>query len=85
MKSLESDFMVIDHEGNIIPKTPEATVLAVTTYLQFTQPPEDDSRAAIHRSALHGLGIVGAAIAQKAMERAGPSTPAQNAGGASPR
>jgi hypothetical protein len=62
-KSLESDFMAIDHDGNIIPKTPEAAVLAVTTYLQSMQPPEDDPRAAIHRSALHRLGIVGAAIA----------------------
>jgi hypothetical protein len=32
-KSLESDFMTIDTAGNIIPKTLEAALLTVTTYL----------------------------------------------------
>jgi hypothetical protein len=73
-----------DEEGNIIPKTPEAAVLAVTTYLQSTQPPEGDPRAAIHRSALHGLGIVGAAITQKAAENVGPSTAARHVEGTPP-
>jgi hypothetical protein len=55
--------MAVDHDGIIIPKTPEAAVLAVMMYLQSTQPPDNDPRAAIHRSALRGLGIMGAAIA----------------------
>jgi hypothetical protein len=84
-KSLESDFMMIDDASNIITKTPEASVLAVTTYLQSTQPPEDDPRAAIHQSALHGLRIMGAAITQKTAENVGPSTTARHAGGAPPR
>ena len=61
-RSLESSFMSLDNRGNVIPKTPAAAILAATTYLQVTQPPEGDPRAEQHRQAILGLGMAGAAL-----------------------
>ena len=47
-KNLESSFMSLDENGNVIPKTPTAAVLAVATYLQLTQPPEGDQIGRAH-------------------------------------
>ena len=55
--------MSVDSAGNIKPKTPQAAIVAAQTYLLSTQPPPEDPRAAIHRSALMGLGMVGNALA----------------------
>jgi hypothetical protein len=38
-KSLDSTFMTVDTTGNVFPKTPEAAILAATTYLQSILPP----------------------------------------------
>jgi hypothetical protein len=46
-KNLESELMEIHDEGNVIPKTPEAALLALATYLQSTQPMDDDPRVTI--------------------------------------
>ena len=44
-RSLKSSVMSLNANGNVIPKTPAAAVLAVATYLRVTQPPEGDPRA----------------------------------------
>ena len=62
MRSLESSFMSLDANWNVIPKTPAATVLAVATYLQVTQPPEGDPRAEQHRQAILRMGMIGAKL-----------------------
>ena len=61
-RSLGSSFMTVDEDGNMVPKTPEAAVLATTTYLLSTQPPADDPRAALHRQTIRGLGMIGVAL-----------------------
>ena len=76
-RSLDLSFMSLNDCGNVIPKTPAAAILAATTYLQVTQPPEDDPRAEQHRQTILGLGMVGAAL--------GPRTPRRPAAATAPR
>src|SRR5664279_3805935 len=54
--------MSMDAAGNMMPKTPAAAILAATTYLRTTQPPEDDPRAEVHRQTIIGPGMAGAAL-----------------------
>ena len=54
--------MSLDKNGNVIPKTPAAAVLARATYLQVTQPPEGYPRAEQHRQAILGMGMIGARL-----------------------
>src|SRR3954469_24357093 len=54
--------MKMDVNGNIIPKTPQAAIMAATAYLASHPPPEGDPKRAMHKSALTGLGLVGAAL-----------------------
>jgi hypothetical protein len=35
-KNLDSSFLLVDEQGNIIPKTPEATLVAAQAYLHTT-------------------------------------------------
>ena len=43
-------------------KTPQGALIAATTYLLSNQPPAGDPRAALHRSTIAGLGLIGAAL-----------------------
>ena len=61
--------MSLDPNGNVIPKTPTAAVLAVATYLQVTQPPEGDPRAEQHRHAILGMGMIGPKLQTEAAPR----------------
>src|SRR4051812_21595734 len=58
--------MEMDADGNVIPKTPQAAIMAATAYLAAHPPPEGDPKRAMHKSALTGLGLVGAALHQEA-------------------
>jgi hypothetical protein len=58
-RNLDSSFLSVDERGNIIPKTPEAALVAAQAYLFTTQPTPGDPREHIHRAALQGLGLVG--------------------------
>src|SRR3954463_7614231 len=73
-QTLHTSFMDMDADGNIIPKTPQAAILAATAYLAAHQPPEGDPKRAMHRSALTGLGLFGAALHEDA-----PSEPKKKA------
>ena len=64
-RDLESSFMSLDANDNVIPKTPAAAVLAVATYLQVTQPPEGDPRTKQHRQAILGMGMIRAKLGTK--------------------
>ena len=64
-RNLESSFMSLDANGNVIPITPAAAIPAVATYLQVTQPPEGDPRAEQHRQAILGMGMIGAKLGMK--------------------
>jgi hypothetical protein len=57
-QNLDSSFLSVDERGNIIPKTPEPTLVAAQAYLFTTQPTPGDPREHMHRAALQGLGLV---------------------------
>src|SRR3954464_9137433 len=65
-RTLNASFMEMDADDNIIPKTPQAVIIAATGYLAAHPPPEGDLKRAMHKSALTGLGLVGATLHQEA-------------------
>src|SRR3954463_11911669 len=65
-RTLHTSFMDMDADGNIIPKTPQAAIMAATAYLVAHPPPEGDPKRAMHKSALTGLGLIGAALHEDA-------------------
>ena len=65
VRDLDLSFMSVDSRGNIKPKTPQAAIVADQTYLLATQPAANDPWAAMHRSTLMSLGMVGASLADK--------------------
>jgi hypothetical protein len=64
-KNLDSSFLSVDEQGNIIPKTLEAALVAAQTYLYTTQPSLGDPREHMHWAALHGLRMVGNKLTAK--------------------
>jgi hypothetical protein len=48
-KNLDSSFLSVDEQGNIIPKTPEAALVAAQAYLHTTRPNLGDPREHMHR------------------------------------
>jgi hypothetical protein len=67
-KNLDSSFLSVDKQGNIIPKTPEAAYVAAQAYLHTTRPNPGDPREHMHRAALNGLKMVGNKLSVKEEE-----------------
>jgi hypothetical protein len=67
-KNLDSSFLSVDEQGNIIPKTPEAALVAAQAYMQTTRPNPGDPREHMHRAALNGLKMVGNKLSAKEEE-----------------
>jgi hypothetical protein len=67
-KNLNSSFLTVDEQGNIIPKTPEAALVAAQAYLHTTRPNPGDPREHMHRAALQGLKMVGNKLSAKEEE-----------------
>jgi hypothetical protein len=67
-KNLDSSFLSVDEQGNIIPKTPEAALVAAQTYLYTTRPSPGDPKEHMHRVALEGLRMVGNKLTAKEEE-----------------
>jgi hypothetical protein len=67
-KNLDSSFLSVDKQGNIIPKTPEAALVAAQAYLHTTRPNPGDPREYMHRAALQGLKMVGNKLSAKEEE-----------------
>jgi hypothetical protein len=67
-KNLDSSFLSVDELGNIIPKTPEAALVAAQTYLYTTRPSLGDPREHMHPAALQGLRMVGNKLTAKEEE-----------------
>jgi hypothetical protein len=67
-KNLNSSFLSVDEQGNILPKTPEAALVAVQAYLLTTRPSPGDPREHMHRAALNGLNMVGHKLSVKGEE-----------------
>jgi hypothetical protein len=64
-RNLNSSFLSVNEQGNIIPKTPEVALVAAQTYLYTTQPSPGDPREHMHRAALQGLRMVGNKLTAK--------------------
>jgi hypothetical protein len=67
-KNLDSSFLSIDEQGNIIPKTPEVALVAAQAYLHTTRPNPGDPREHMHWAALNGLKMVGNKLSAKEEE-----------------
>jgi hypothetical protein len=67
-KDLDSSFLSVDEQSNIIPKTPEVALVAAQTYLYTTWPSPGDPREHMHRAALQGLRMVGNKLTAKEEE-----------------
>jgi hypothetical protein len=67
-KNLDSSFQSVDEQGNIIQKTPEATLVVAQAYLLTTRPSPGDPRKHMHRAALNGLNMVGNKLSAKEEE-----------------
>jgi hypothetical protein len=67
-KNLNSSFLSVDEQGNIIPKTPEAALVAAQAYLHTTRPNLGDPREHMHHEALNGLKMVGNKLLAKEEE-----------------
>ena len=61
-RNLEASFMSVDEQGIPIPKTASGVLMSVATYLQATQPPESDPRAALHRQQIKFLSTMGTTL-----------------------
>jgi hypothetical protein len=64
-KNLNSSFLSVNEQGNIIPKTPEAALVAAQAYLFTTRPSLGDPREHMHRAALNVLTMVATSYQQK--------------------
>jgi hypothetical protein len=64
-KNLDSSFLSVDEQDNIIPKTPEAALVVAQTYLYTTRPSPGDPREHMHQAALQGLRMVGNKLTAK--------------------
>jgi hypothetical protein len=63
--NLDSSFLSVHEIGNIMPKTPEAALVAAQTYLLTTQPAPGDPRESMHQATIKGLGLIGDKLRQK--------------------
>jgi hypothetical protein len=67
-RNLNSSFLLVNEQGNIMPKTPEAAVVAAQAYLYTTQPNSGDPSEHMHRATLQGLRLVGNKLTAKEEE-----------------
>jgi hypothetical protein len=58
-KNLNSSFLLVDEQGNIIPKTPKVALVEAQAYLHTTRPNLGDPTEHMHHAALNGLKMVG--------------------------
>jgi hypothetical protein len=65
---LDSSFLSVNEQGNIIQKTLEAALVAAQTYLYTMQPSPGDPREHMHRATLQGLRLVGNKLTAKEEE-----------------
>ena len=65
-RNLESSFVTEDDNGIPVPKTANAALISVETYLRLTQPPEGDARSLLHRQQIASIRAIEEALAAKA-------------------
>jgi hypothetical protein len=64
-RNLDSSFLSVDEQGNIMPKTPGAALVAAQAYLYTTKPNPGEPREHMHHAALQGLWLVGNKLSAK--------------------
>jgi hypothetical protein len=67
-RNLDSSFLLVDERGNIMPKTPEAALVAAQAYLYTTQPTPGDPREHMNWAELQGLRLVGSKLTAREEE-----------------
>ena len=67
-RNLDSSFVTEDENGIPVPKTANAALIAVETYLRLTQPPEGDARSLLHKQQIASIRAI-----EEALEAKGPS------------
>jgi hypothetical protein len=67
-KNLDSSFLSVEEQENIIPKTPKAALVAAQAYLHTTRPNPGDPREHMHHAALNRLKMVGNKLSAKEEE-----------------
>ena len=65
-RNLDSSFITEDENGIPVPKTANAAIMAVETYLRLTQPPEGDARALLHKQQIMSMKAIEDAFSNKA-------------------
>jgi hypothetical protein len=58
-EDLDSSFLLVDERANIVPKTPEAALIAAQAYLLTMQLARGDPRESMHQATIKGLGLIG--------------------------
>jgi hypothetical protein len=77
IRDLDMSFMTMDTRGRLVPKTPEAAYIAAHTYMMATKPTEDDPRYSAFQTAMAGMGMIGAVVADKGSTPRSAETPRQ--------
>src|SRR3954467_6172746 len=66
-RALNTSFMTMDVNDNVMPKTPPDAIMAAATYLASHPPLVGDPKSTMHKSALAGLGLGGATLHDEAL------------------
>jgi hypothetical protein len=64
-RNLDSSFVTEDENGIPVPKTANAALISVETYLRLTQPPEGDARALLHKQQIMSMKAIEDALSNK--------------------
>ena len=64
-RNLDSSFVTEDENGIPVPKTANAALISVETYLRLTQPPEGDARSLLHKQQIASIRAIEEALAAK--------------------
>ena len=65
-RNLDSSFVIEDENGIPVPKTANAAIIVVKTYLRLTQQPEGDARALLHKQQIMSMKAIEEALSTRA-------------------
>jgi hypothetical protein len=68
-KNLNSSFLTVDEDGNIMQDTPEPALVAAQAYLLTMQPENEDPRESMHQAAIKILVFIRDKLKQKSLEK----------------
>ena len=68
IKDLGNSFRDIDLCDPLVAKTPKAAIAVAKTYIMASAPPENDSRAPLHRIAMDNMTVLKETLKEKGVE-----------------